>query len=104
MHVIIYGFDSNIANHNMKEICFSFLILAVMLAITGRFIEKHSINSQYIKLIRYKKTWNWWQKYGSIDDELIPKRFSDSGVRRGICEKKADWKGLRFPGKCRSNH
>lgn len=61
MVAIIYGFDSNIANHDIKEVCFFLMTFAVMLIVVGRYVDVHSINDQYMRLIRYKKIASCWK-------------------------------------------
>lgn len=62
MKVIIYGFESNIQNHSIKEICFFLLIFAIMVLIMGRFAEKNSIKNCFSKVIRYGKIRVWWNR------------------------------------------
>lgn len=62
MRVIIYGFLPDMQGYSMKEISFFFLIFAVMIVIMGRYIEKNSINHQYLQLIRYRNISGLWRR------------------------------------------
>lgn len=62
MKVIIYGFATDIACHNIKDIYFFFLIFTVLIVITGRYIEKNCVSRRYMYLIRYRKIGNFWKR------------------------------------------
>lgn len=62
MRVIIYGFLPDMQGYSMKEISFFFLIFAVMIVITGRYVERNNMNHQYLWLIRHGKISIFWRR------------------------------------------
>lgn len=62
MNVIIYGFETIISVHSLKDICFFLLVYAVMLVLVGRMIEKQTVKLQYMQLLRFQSYRRWWHQ------------------------------------------
>jgi|GEM_PF-4464957 len=62
MENLIYGFEMNLINYDLKDILLWMLVMSTLYMITGRYIEKRKISNSYFKLIRFGRIQKLWHK------------------------------------------
>jgi len=62
MENLIYGFETDISNYDLKDIFLWILLMSILNVIVGKYIEKREISHMYFKLIRMKSFSNWWHE------------------------------------------
>ena len=62
MDVILYGFYSNMNQHNMREEYLYLLVFGFLVLLGGRFLMKRRMDQDYSRLIRVGRLSDWWHR------------------------------------------